>query len=599
MSQIAFEILDEAGRHVGSATLVLTVYQLSLDVDADRDGFIDKENPSKSRWEWGAGGTGAILLVNNDNDDVTTDKNPDNRNCAVDGEMDLKDMSPMAVRMRGPTDLPKEYIIWLHTSSENAQRIGIFHLRDGAILFTSSAGSSGSNIHHVIGPAAGNMAELDWKVNPTDNTMTYNFAVEALHYPDVDFDGAVSIHLSLRKGAGKPIFEETVVFRVAPWVMTPTTLPPQEVYVSGVVEPEENSQFIRDIRQLTTRAGVKLTIAAPAQNGGSDRWMQNELEVGYSEAPGRAPMPVAFSSPRYGGLQPFPRTKLLGPDFGHFSHYQLGEDPTSLDSFGNLEVSPPVKVNGVDYPLGRILVGSSLARGNPGRRMMDTLLNFLRAQRVQPPVLLYSDWLEVGHVDEFVTFVPATNGKGFRMLLSSPDACYRLLERLRDGGYGEAALFQGVGFSLKEGAAVTVNNLLEDSSLKKQNALYQIYINENREILKKELGMTEEDIIDLPQLYREVTEPSADTPGRAAAAFPNLVNMLVLGEFLGIPKPFGPIINGTCALEQHVTSLLEPLGLSCEFLDDWYSYHVFLGEVHCGTQTRRQPSAFKWWEMTL
>ncbi|XP_078571531.1 protein-arginine deiminase type-2-like [Branchiostoma floridae x Branchiostoma japonicum] len=584
---IAFEILDAAGRHVGSATLVLTVYQLSLDVDADRDGSADEENPSKSRWEWGPGGTGAILLVNNDNDDVTTDKNPDNRNSAVDGEMDLKDMSPMAVRMRGPTALPKECVVWLHTSSENAQRIGIFHLTDGA---------------------AGNMAELDWKVNPTDNTMTHYFAVEALHYPDVDFDGEVSIHLSLREGAGKPIFEETVVFRVAPWVMTPTTLPPQEVFVSGVVEPEENTQFIRDLQQLTTRAGVKLTIAAPAQNGGSDRWMQNEVEVGYSEAPGRAPMPVTFSSPRYGGLQPFPKTKLLGPDFGHFSHYQLGEDPSSLDSFGNLEVSPPVKVNGVDYPLGRILVGSSSARGNPGRRMMGTLLNFLRAQRVQPPVLLYSDWLEVGHVDEFVTFVPATNWKGFRMLLSSPDACYRLLERLRDGGYGEAALFQGKrrqsksqlnnwdpshGFILEESVNVTVNNLLEDSSLRKQNDLYQRYINENREILKKELGLTEENIIDLPQLYQEVGRY------RAAAAFPNLVNMLVLGKFLGIPKPFGPIINGTCALEQHVTSLLEPLGLTCDFLDDWYSYHVFLGEVHCGTQVRRQPSAFKWWKMTL
>ncbi|XP_035671475.1 protein-arginine deiminase type-4-like [Branchiostoma floridae] len=161
------------------------------------------------------------------------------------------------------------------------------------------------------------------------------------------------------------------------------------------------------------------------------------------------------------------------------------------------------------------------------------------------------------------------------MLLSSPDACYRLLERLGDGGYGEAALFQGKrrqsksqlnnwdpshGFRLEESATVTVNNLLEDSSLREQNALYQRYINENREVLKKELGLTEEDIIDLPQLYREVREPSVDTPGRAAAAFPNLVNMIVLGKFLVIPKPFGPIINGTCALEQHVTSLLEPLG---------------------------------------
>ncbi|XP_066265901.1 protein-arginine deiminase type-4-like [Branchiostoma lanceolatum] len=207
---------------------------------------------------------------------------------------------------------------------------------------------------------------------------------------------------------------------------------------------------------------------------------------------------------------------------------------------------------------------------------MDTLLNFLRAQRVQPPVLLYSDWLEVGHVDEFMTFVSATNGKTD----TERQFCFK-------------------GFSLKESATVTVNNLLEDSSLRKQNALYQSYINENREILKKELGLTEEDIVDLPQLYREVTEPNADTPGRAAAAYPNLVNMLVLGKFLGIPKPFGPIINGACAFEQHVTSLLEPLGLTCDFLDDWYSYHVFLGEVHCGSQTRRQPFAFKWWEMAI
>ncbi|XP_019620885.1 PREDICTED: protein-arginine deiminase type-2-like [Branchiostoma belcheri] len=604
---IAFEILDEAGRHVGSATLVLTVYQLSLDVDVDRDGSIDEENPSmavdlKSQWKWGPGGSGAILLVNNDNDDLTTDKYPDNRNSAVDGDMDLRDMSPMTVRMRGPTSLPKEYVVWLHTSPENAQRIGIFHLED-----------RGSNPHHVIGPAAGNMAELDWQVSPTDDVMTSDFAVEALQYPDVHFDGEVSVHLSLRKGSGEPIFEDTVVFRVAPWIMTPNTLPPREVFVSEVLEPEENIQFIRDLQQLTTRAGVRLTIAAPGQNGG-DRWMQNEVEVGYSKAPGRTPLPVAFSSPRYGGLQSFPRTTLLGPDFGYFNHYQLGEEPTSLDSFGNLEVSPPVKVNGVEYPLGRILVGSSSARGNPGRRMMDTLLNFLRAQRVQPPVLLHSDWLEVGHVDEFMTFVPATNGKGFRMLLSSPDVCYRILEGLRDRGFGEAALFQGKrrqsksqldhwdkshDFSLEESATVTINSLLEDSSLRQQNALYQRHINENRDILKRELGLTEEDIVYLPQLYREVTEPTADTPGRAAAAFPNLVNMLVLGKFLGIPKPFGPVINGTCAFEQHVTSLLEPLGLDCSFLDDWYNYHVMLGEVHCGTQTRRQPFDFKWWEMDL
>lgn len=48
-----------------------------------------------------------------------------------------------------------------------------------------------------------------------------------------------------------------------------------------------------------------------------------------------------------------------GPDFGYVTRESLFELVTSLDSFGNLEVSPPVTANGKDYPLGRILIGSS------------------------------------------------------------------------------------------------------------------------------------------------------------------------------------------------------------------------------------------------
>lgn len=75
------------------------------------------------------------------------------------------------------------------------------------------------------------------------------------------------------------------------------------------------------------------------------------------------------------------------------------------------------------------------------------------------------------------------------------------------------------------------------------------------------------------------------------------VNMLVLGKHLGIPKPFGPVINGRCCLEEKVRSLLEPLGLNCTFIDDFTPYHMLHGEVHCGTNVRRQPFSFKWWHM--
>lgn len=43
--------------------------------------------------------------------------------------------------------------------------------------------------------------------------------------------------------------------------------------------------------------------------------------------------------------------------------------------------------------------------------MTRVVQDFLWAQKVQEPIALYSDWLTVGHVDEFMTFVPAPDRK--------------------------------------------------------------------------------------------------------------------------------------------------------------------------------------------
>lgn len=75
--------------------------------------------------------------------------------------------------------------------------------------------------------------------------------------------------------------------------------------------------------------------------------------------------------------------------------------------------------------------------------------------------------------------------------------------------------------------------------------------------------------------------------------------MLVLERHLGIPKPFGPIVNRECCLEKEVRRLLEPLGLSCTFIDDYKAYHQKHGEIHCGTNVSRKPFSFKWWDMTM
>ena len=108
------------------------------------------------------------------------------------------------------------------------------------------------------------------------------------------------------------------------------------------------------------------------------------------------------------------------------------------------------------------------------------------------------------------------------------------------------------------------------------------------------LGLGVEDIIHLPMLYEGSTRIDTTTE-RADSFFPNMVNMVVLGSHLAIPKPFGPVLKGECQLEATVRGLLEPLGLTCHFIDDWDIYFRTFGELHCGTNVMRQPFGIPWW----
>uniref|UniRef100_A0A8V5GEH6 Uncharacterized protein n=1 Tax=Melopsittacus undulatus TaxID=13146 RepID=A0A8V5GEH6_MELUD len=546
---------------------------ISLDVDADRDGVVEKNSPNKvtqplalhgksmalqslsslrpsgvfqASWTWGPEGHGAILLVSCDKENPFTVASDcdDERVFSREGSYKCchHPLSPLADPFFG-----QRYMQVLG-------RRKLYH----TVQYTGGA------------------AELD-------------FFVEGLRFPDDTFPGLVSIHVSLLETLSEgiphaPIFTDTVMFRVAPWIMTPNTLAPVNVFVCSM---KDNYLFIKEIKNLVNKAGCDLKVCFGYINRG-DRWMQDEIEFGYTHAPHKS-FPVVLDSPQDGGLERFPIKDLLGPDFGYVSREPLFEAITSLDSFGNLEVSPPVTVAGKEYPLGRILIGSSFPI-SAGRRMTRIVRDFLCAQQVQAPVELYSDWLAVGHVDEFVTFVPTSDKKRFRMLMASPAACYKLFREKQKEGQGEATMFKG--YSGTDTKRVTINKVLSNNILMQQNQYVQRCIDWNRDVLKKELGLLEEDIIDLPALFK------LDKQGKAVPYFPNMVTMIVLAKDLGIPKPFGPIMGGECCLERQTRCLLEPLGLRCRFLEDVCSYHGRLGEVRCGTNVQRRPFAFKWWHVT-
>ncbi|NXB33432.1 PADI1 deiminase, partial [Eulacestoma nigropectus] len=434
---------------VGRALLYLTCVEVSLDADVDRSGAVSRTPLDKAAWTWGPEGHGAVLLVNCDRDEAGAER-PDSQDSAVRSYNDLQDMSRLVLRTRGPHAIFAGHRLLLHLDFGDADKVGVFYGGDGA---------APAEFRHVLGGP-----KLAYTVRPSRRGHESVFYVEGLAFPDLGFSGLVSFSASLlevphKDSPGTPIFTDTVVFRVAPWIMTPNTQPPLEVFVCSV---DDNEAFVAAVGALAEKARCPLTVCPPPENR-QDRWIQDEVEFGYVQAPHKT-FPVVFDSPRDRGLKDFPVRSILGPDFGYVAR-QAPEGASSLDSFGNLEVSPPVTVRGKEYPLGRILIGSSFPRISWAR--LGSVLS-LGSVPLGPPTKGFpgSIW---GRFRVWgrsrVWALPNLPPQGFRLLLASPSACYQLLKEKQEEGFGEAAMFQG----LEKVPKPTINEILANEGLRKFN----------------------------------------------------------------------------------------------------------------------------------
>ena len=334
------------------------------------------------------------------------------------------------------------------------------------------------------------------------------------------------------------------------------------------------------------------------------------MEVGYTQMPQRGELPVAILTPKrrgIGALEDWAQYLLAGPGFG-FAHILPPGDGSSRDSFGNLECSPPVTVGGKEFRFGRIIYGEGSAEDDINPRVID----FLKAQRVQSPFSIDTSWLAVGHVDEIFSFCPMLDApRKFRVLLASTRSAMSLVKRLIENGLGNRRFFENLPISdwhdlsyFKEWLPykdctpdqMTANAFAQDQ------ARVQVHIDQAKERLKSELGLQENDFVELPVLFRPVNE------GSYVALTPGVVNALVLtrpnhSAHLVIPKPFAMEFQGHCVFETEIKSRLQQFkgsGLTYHFVDDFEQYHVLMGEIHCGTNSHRRASAdVFWWEQEV
>lgn len=613
--------------------LILTPVEYNLHVDANRDGLVDNALANLDQWTWGVAGTGAVILCNNDDDDAMGELGhgfADNLDDLINHNNDPTEIAPLEVRRQGAIQ-PAGWTATLEILAGNEANARIFASRN--------VGAA-----RIAGPGLARSQPINL------NFQSAVYGIEAVNYPGAGFNGVVDVELvveapgmnaNLDAPQGTVQSIRRVRFRVAPWIMPNHFDPALNVYVADL----GNDNLA--MRQALTPLAVNL-VTLPQGTHQGDRWLQDCMEIGYSNLP-LAGVNAVLISPRGRELRNYPPT-LLAADVG-FHNASAETNGTTYDSFGNLEVTPPIP----NYPLGRIYYGHGTVDDPFDRDIRD----FLADQLVQAPIQLDATWLVVGHVDEMMTIVPdlVTGGGAFKILLASPRLAYQLLDGIAVVDRPNVVLFRGRRFRRKAlfwdpgrrdsywetvvyDAEVRADAFLQDGLLAQEVAAFpgltrviasdagqldqynrhndydlrttdfddgaalrnynlntcQPKLDAVRATLKHELNVTDADILDVPVLF------TSAKMGRtmAGALSGDMVNMLVLGANCVIPRPFGPEQGGAGVqydlFAQNLAATLQGLGLTPHFVDDWDAYHVKAGEVHCGTNVMRRPNAWPaWW----
>jgi len=506
--------------------------------DVNRDGKVEFDSDDFGKKIW-TSTRGAIFFNNNDSDQNS--KEPDYADAFVNGDEDLKDLAILKVKR--VSILPEKTRISISVDDASLSRVNLFL-------------KVGDNEYKLVNHAA------DGNINPSRLMKEdLELRIEANSYADGSWSGETEVTISIRTPDGKTHID-SVKLKVAPFILLSNMNKGRTLYVREI--PGRNEAFLRNLGELVPKAGAELDIVPGGEPyHPSNMWLQDTMEIGYSEMPGHK-MNVVLIANRNRSLDRYAKDKLLGPDFGwiQVGKYREGFGGGKgrnrwLDWYGNLEVTPPLP----GYPLGRIYYGYN-PDGPKEASLNPEIIGMFEAQGVQTPaVRLDTGWLLIKHADEIISFLPSGDPEHpYKLLVVDTEAMIALLEKWMSDGYGELTMLDLYP------EKVTVSSLLRNKILMDFNKALQIErIEPNINLLKRELGLREEDFIRVPSFFNKY----------GVSFVPNMVNSTVLNRHIFIVAPNGPVIDGKDQLEEEMRRLLSGLPLTPHFLDAQI-YHCLL-----------------------
>ncbi|MFC4910124.1 protein-arginine deiminase family protein [Actinomadura gamaensis] len=373
--------------------------------------------------------------------------------------------------------------------------------------------------------------------------------------------------------------------------------------------------YRRDLRRALDAEGLRQPFDESPSGG--DRWMGDMYKTAYASMPGpggaehrivvnlRAPAVTPDFPARDRPLRDASRpvfTKLRGPDVAGVQQF----DATRVDrpddnlyygsagSTGNFGTIPPYGA----YPTGRIVYGGE------GKFTPDpTFTRMLAAQGYQDPVVVDTSWLGVGHIDEFMHFVPARSARGWAMVVADPRLGLKLLKDLARTGGGSQRLVDGVDPSKTDKPGMTVAQALHDPSLLDGTRIAGRGVDKALRQLREQAGITGEDIVRVPVLFTKLALPAGYPRTDLTVAYlPDAANGIATGTtargYLA-PVQHAPKRAGKDVFEQATERALGKVGVHVRWIEDWdYAHHVGTagGDVHCVTNVDRDlRGTTAWW----
>ncbi|KAK1148477.1 hypothetical protein N8T08_009482 [Aspergillus melleus] len=419
----------------------------------------------------------------------------------------------------------------------------------------------------------GNLITNDYRFSSAELKEGLNLGIDArdTRRPG-GWDGRVEVHFHIQDGNKHS--DDFVRLRVAPLLLShslqqveflelvdlPETTPPN---IPQMLQESFNDQFesILERSNLNNVPEIRHMFAHD-----QDQWYRDFASHAYISKPGPGRtivLPVVLRSSqesRAGGRVAIENGRFFK---GAGAIYSPGGTRDEINSMGNVMTIPPYRKGSKSFPAGRVIVGSHGSQ-NPH------ILEYLRAQELQDPLILDSDWLAIGHLDEFLQFVPVPKGKskhGWALLIADPLAGLDILINASRKGHGSALAFSRRNESekwMRDGPVpgYSIDELLRRPNFIKRNQDFAERIERVQRRLIMETGLPKTDVYGLPMLFqtgicwkadRGVSPKRNCSTSHATSLHPAVVNGVSLdrSHFVA-PHPWGPVVDGVDILEQSV-----------------------------------------------